>query len=40
MVGNLTLISQINFTVYEITDTKWINLYERDPSRLGLTLRV
>jgi len=40
MVGMLNLISQINFTVYEITDTKWIELFERDPARLGLTLRV
>jgi len=40
MVGLLNLISQINFTVYEIVDTKWIELFERDPARLGLTLRV
>jgi len=36
----VNLISQINFTVYEIVDTKWIDLFERDPARLGLTLRV
>jgi len=36
MVGKLNLISQMNFTVYEITDNKWINAYKRDPGRLGL----
>jgi hypothetical protein len=40
MVGMLNLISQINFTAYEITDRNWINLFERDPARLGMTLRV
>jgi hypothetical protein len=39
MVGNLNLRAQINFNIYEITDRKWINLYERDPAHLGLTLR-
>lgn len=40
MVGKLTLLAQVNFTVYEITDKAWINLFERDPARLGSTLRV
>jgi hypothetical protein len=39
MVGKATLLAQINFTVYEITDKKWITLFERDPARLGGTLR-
>ena len=29
MVGNLTLLSQINFTMYEITDKAWIADFER-----------
>jgi hypothetical protein len=40
MVGKLTLLSQINFTVYEIVNKDWIKTFERDPARLGLTLRV
>lgn len=40
MVGKLNLLAQINFTVYEITDRSWITLFQRDPARLGLTLRV
>jgi hypothetical protein len=40
MVGNLFLLAQINFTIYEITDRKWIDLYERDPARMGVTVRV
>ena len=39
MVGMLNLVSQINFTVYEITDRKWIGMYERDPNRFGGSLR-
>lgn len=40
MVGMLTLVSQINFTVYEITDRNWIQVFERDPGRVGATVRV
>jgi hypothetical protein len=40
MVGMVNLLAQFNLTVYEITDRKWIDLYERDPARLGSTLRV
>jgi len=40
MVGMLTVLAQINFTVYEITDKNWIGLFERDPARLGLSLRA
>lgn len=39
MVGMANLIAQINFTVYEITDTAWISTYGRNPSKLGMTLR-
>ena len=35
MVGLLTLISQINYTVYEITDKSWIQTFERDPRAFG-----
>lgn len=40
MVGMVNLIAQMNFTVYEITDRNWINLFQRDPARLGMSLRV
>lgn len=40
MVGDLNLLAQINFTVYEIVDQKWIAAFERDPARMGLTVRV
>lgn len=40
MVGNLTLRAQVNFTVYEITDNRWIETFSRDPQSLGNTLRV
>lgn len=39
MVGELNLVAQINFTVYEITNRKWIETFEKDPSQLGLTVR-
>lgn len=39
MVGKLNLLAQINFTCYEITDANWIRLFEKNPARLGLTLR-
>lgn len=34
MVGKLNLIAQINFTMYEITDRKWIEAYKRDPGHV------
>lgn len=40
MVGMLAVLAQINFTVYEITDTKWIRLFENDPARLGIPVRA
>lgn len=40
MVGMLNLISQINFTVYEITDTAWAQTFERNPERFGSGWRV
>lgn len=40
MVGLLTLLAQINFTIYEITDKSWIRSYERDPNHLGATVRI
>lgn len=40
MIGLLTLIAQINFTVYEITDKAWIQTFERNPAHLGFPVRV
>lgn len=40
MVGMLNLLSQVNFTVYEITDKTWIRTFEQNPSYVGMTLRV
>ncbi len=40
MVGDLYLLAQINFTVYEITDAKWIESFEKDPLKLGATVRI
>lgn len=39
-VGRLTLRAELNLTVYEVTDRRWITLFEQDPSHLGTTLRV
>ncbi len=40
MAGMLNLLSEINFTAYEITDKDWVTTYMKNPGRLGLTLRV
>ncbi len=40
MVGDLFLLAQINFTVYEITDAKWISTFEENPRKLGATVRL
>lgn len=40
MVGKLSLLGQINFTVYEIVNREWIKTFERDPAHLGLTVRL
>lgn len=40
MVGKLTLLAQANFTIYEIRNAAWLKIFESDPARLGLTLRV
>lgn len=40
MVGKATLRAEINFSIYEIRNQKWISLFETDPARVGLTLRV
>ncbi len=40
MIGSVNLLAQMNFTVYEITDRNWINLFQRDPARLGVPFRA
>lgn len=40
MVGELFLVAQMNLTVYEVTDKRWIKSFLMDPDFLGATLRV
>ncbi len=40
MVGSLSIRAQINFTVYEITDSQWIKTFRENPGRIGATVRL
>ncbi len=40
MVGELNIDAQINFTIYEINNARWIETFEKSPERLGLTVRL